>query len=335
MKRVPWWFVLEHLPWLLALLLLAVTVLTVPAFQRLDYWPSLSEQYFAPAVLALALTPIVLTGGIDLSIGSATVFVSVVIGVLLRDAGWPIALALLAGLLAGFLAGLLNGLLVVVGVAPLVVTLATRELFRGLAFSLCGEDAPTRLPAELGAFWDAAILGLPVPLLVIGVLALLTYVFVHFTWVGRALYALGDNETAARFAGVPVRRIKLAIYAASGTLAGLCGLAVVLRFGAAKADAEKSLELTAIAAVVLGGLRITGGAGHVAGTLLGILTVAALLAALNEVPPNGRDMVLGVLLLAVAVSNEAAARWTARLVLSGGSQTPAWSAPEADAPRSE
>jgi ribose/xylose/arabinose/galactoside ABC-type transport system permease subunit len=299
---------LEHLPWLLAVLLLVVTVLYVPAFRRLDYWLSLSEQYFAPAVLALALTPIVLTGGIDLSIGSVTVFVSVVIGVLLRDAGWSIPVAMLAGLLAGWLAGLLNGLLVMVGVVPLVVTLATRELFRGLAFSLCGDDPPTRLPPELGDLWDAPVLGLPLPLLVIGVLLVLTYVFVHYTWVGRALYAIGDNEVAARFAGLPVRRIKLAIYAASGALAGLCGMAVVLRFGAAKADAEKSLELTAVAAVVLGGIRITGGAGHVAGTLLGILTVAVLLAGLNEVPPNGRDMVLGVLLVTVAVCNEAAAR---------------------------
>lgn len=304
--------VLGHLPWLLALLILAVTVRYVPAFQRLDYWLSLGEQYFAPAVLALALTPIVLTGGIDLSIGSVTVFSSVVIGVLLRDAGWSISAAMLAGLLTGLLAGLLNGVLVIVGVIPLVVTLATRELFRGLAFSLAGNAPPTRLPDKLGEFWDAPVLGMPLPLLVIGVLLAVVYVFVHHTWIGRALYAIGDNETAARFAGLPVRRIKLAIYAASGALAGLCGAALVLRFGAAKADAEKSLELTAIACVVLGGIRITGGAGHVLGTLLGTITVAALLAGLNEVPPNGRDMVLGVLLIGVAVTNEAAARLAAR-----------------------
>jgi ribose/xylose/arabinose/galactoside ABC-type transport system permease subunit len=302
----------EHLPWLVAGLLLLVTVLYVPAFQRLAYWLSLSEQYFAPAVLALALTPIVLTGGIDLSIGSVTVFVSVVIGVIMRDAGWSISTALTAGLLVGLLAGLLNGALVTFGVLPLVVTLATRELFRGLAFTV-SRDAPVAdLPTELIDFWDAPVFGLPLPLVVVGVLFFVTYAFVHHTWVGRALYAIGDNETATRYAGLPVRRIKLVIYAASGALAGLCGLAVVLRFGAARADAEQSLELTAISCVVLGGIRITGGAGHVAGTMLGILTVAALLAGLNAVPPSGRDMVLGVLLICVAVVNEAAARWTAR-----------------------
>jgi ribose/xylose/arabinose/galactoside ABC-type transport system permease subunit len=306
---------LEHLPWLLALVILAALVLYVPGFQHLDLWLNLSEQDFAPAVLALALTPIVLTGGIDLSIGSITVFVSVVIGVLLRDAQWSIPAAMGAGLLAGLLAGLFHGGLVTAGVVPLVATLATRELFRGLAFSLSGDAPPTRLPAELVEFWDTPVLGMPLPLVVIGVLFVVTYVFVHHTWVGRALYALGDNEVAARFAGLPVRRIKLAIYAASGALAGLCGMAVVLRYGSAKADAEKSLELTAIACVVLGGIRITGGAGHVAGTLLGIITVSALLAGLHRVPANVREMVLGVLLIGVAVSNEAAARWSARRAL--------------------
>jgi ribose/xylose/arabinose/galactoside ABC-type transport system permease subunit len=306
---------LEHFPWLVAAFILAVMVVHEPAFQRLDYWLNLSEQYFAAAVLALALTPIVLTGGIDLSVGSVTVFVSVVVGVLLRDAHWSIPSAMMAGLVAGLLAGLLNGALVTIGVMPLVITLATRELFRGLAFTLSGDAPVTNLPAELAELWDTPIVGVPLPLLAIGLLLLVSYAFIHHTWIGRALYAMGDNETAARFAGLPVRRIKLAIYAVSGALAGVCGIAVVMRFGAAKADAEKSLELTAIAAVVLGGIRVTGGSGHVGGTLLGIITVAVLLAGLHRVPANGRDMVLGVLLIAVAVSNEAARRWAARRAL--------------------
>jgi ribose/xylose/arabinose/galactoside ABC-type transport system permease subunit len=305
-------FALEHLPWLLAMLILGIMVSLEPAFQRPVYWLNLIQQYFAPAVLALALTPIVLTGGIDLSIGSVTVFVSVVIGVLLQDSQWSIAASITAGLLAGLLVGLLNGGLVALGVAPLVATLATRELFRGLAFTLSGDTPPTRLPDVLGEWWRSRLVGLPLPLLLIAALAVASYLFVHHTWMGRMLFALGDNEVAARFAGVPARRLKLGIYAASGLLAGLCGMALVLRFRAAKADAERTLELTAITCVVLGGIRITGGAGHVAGTLLGVVTVMALLAGLNKMPANGRDMVLGVLLVIVAVSNEAARRWAAR-----------------------
>jgi ribose/xylose/arabinose/galactoside ABC-type transport system permease subunit len=304
--------VLEHLPWLVAAAILGVTVWLVPAFGKPAYWATLSEQYVTVAVLALALTPVILTGGIDLSVGSVTVFTSVVIGVLIRDAHWPAAWALAAGVAAGLLAGVLNGALVAVGVVPLVATLATREMFRGLAFSVGGEAGVDRLPGELQDFWEAPVLGLPLSAVVIGVLFVLTYVIVHHTWVGRMVYAVGDNEVAARFAGVPVRRLKLGLYAAAGLLAGVCGSAVVLRSGAAKADAEKALELTAITCVVLGGVRITGGSGHVAGALLGTVTVVTLAAALNDVPPNRRDMVLGGLLIAVAVCNEVAGRWAAR-----------------------
>jgi rhamnose transport system permease protein len=306
---------LEHIPWLLATLILTVTLAVVPALQRPAFWLDQVEQMFAPALLALVLTPIVLTGGIDLSVGSVAVFTSVVIGALLRDAGWPIPAALAAGLLVGLLAGLVNGTLVILGVLPLVGTLATRELFRGLAFTLGGDTPVTGLPSSLMDLWDATWLGLPWTLWAIGILFGLTFFFVHYTWMGRMLYAMGDNETAARFAGHPVLRLKLGLYAAAGLIAGLCGMGLLLRSGSAKAGAEKTLELMAITCVVLGGIRISGGVGHVAGTMLGIITVTTLLAGLNEVPPTLRDLCLGVLLILVAVSNEAARRTAARLAL--------------------
>ncbi len=304
---------LRRTPWLTAGLILLLTVTLVPAFQRPAYWLALSQQFFAPAALALALTPIIITGGIDLSVGSVAVFASVVVGWLWRDVGLPVGLALAAGPLVGLLAGLGNGLLVRLGVPSLVATLATRELFRGLALTLSGDDPVSRFPPELGEFWAATVLGLPVPLLGVLALAVITYVAVHHTWVGRVLFALGDNERAARFAGLPVQRVKVGLYAWSGLVAGLCGASLVLRYGAAKADAEKYLELLAIACVVLGGVRITGGAGHVGGTLLGVVTVAALLAGLSQsVASAWRDTVTGAVLVAVAVGNEAAARWSAR-----------------------
>jgi ribose/xylose/arabinose/galactoside ABC-type transport system permease subunit len=311
----PLLFVLRHVPWLIAAAILAGAALLMPALRSREYWLSLGELYFAPAALALVLTPIVLTGGIDLSVGSVAVFVSVVIGCLLRDLHWSIPAALAAGVAAGFLAGLLNGGLVTLGVVPLVATLATRELFRGLAYTVGGETSVTGLPKALEDVWTTSIFGLPLPLVVVGVLFAATYAVTHHTWFGRMVFAVGDNETAARFAGVPVRRLKLGLYAASGLVVGLCGVALVLRFGTARAGAEKALELTAIACVVLGGIRITGGAGNVAGTLLGIATVAALLTTLSQVPPNYRDMVLGALVIAVAVINEAARRWADRLSL--------------------
>lgn len=303
--------VVRHLPWLIAAALLVVLVTTVPAFQRGRYWLSLPPQYFAPAALAIALTPIVLTGGIDLSVGSLTVLVSVVIGVLWRDAGWPIELAMAGGVVIGLLCGLFNGLLVTAGVLPLVATLATRELFRGVAWTLSGDDPVTAFPPALGATWRTPLAGLPLALWGLIVLWLVSYAVVHHTWPGRLLYAVGDNERAARFAGAPVRGLQLALYAWSGFVAGLCGLGLVMKFGAAKADAEQSLELLAIACVVMGGIRVTGGSGHLAGTLLGIVTVCALLAGLNRVGASWRDTVTGAVLVAVALASEAGARWVA------------------------
>lgn len=304
---------LRHLPWLIAALLLLVLVATVPAFQNPRYWLSLAPQYFAFAALALALTPIVLTGGIDLSVGSVTVLSSIVIGFLYRDLGWPIGVAAAGGVLAGTLCGLGNGLLVGVGVLPLVATLATRELYRGLAWTISGEDPVTRFPPEFLAIWSQPVVGFPLSLWALSLLWLVTFVVVHHTWMGRSLYAVGDNERAARFAAVPVRGLQVGLYAWSGLVAGLCGVGLVMKFGAAKADAERSLELLAIACVVMGGIRVTGGAGNVVGLLLGIVTVATLQAGVSRVDSTWRDTVTGAALIVVALAGEAGERWRARL----------------------
>jgi rhamnose transport system permease protein len=307
--------VLRRTPWLLAGLILLTMVLLVPAFRRPGYWLTLGEQYFATAALALALTPVMLTGGIDLSVGSVAVFGSVVVGALWRDLGWPLEWAMAGGVLAGGLVGLGNGTLVNVGVMPLVATLATRELFRGLAMSLSGDTPVNRFLPAAGAFWQQSLLGVPLPLAVLAALFLITYLVVHHTWVGRMVFAIGDNEQAARFAGVPVQRLKLGLYGWCGLVAGLCGASLVMQYGTAKADAQPYLDLLAIACVVMGGIRITGGAGHVVGTLLGIVTVLALQAGLQsgmyQLPSGWRDILTGAVLVVVAIINEATARWTA------------------------
>lgn len=314
MKRL-WHVVIPHTSWLLALAVLLACVLLVPAFRRPGYWALLTRDYFAAAALALALTPIILTGGIDLSVGSVAVFASVVVGFLWRDLGWPIGAAVAGGAVAGLVAGVGNGVLVAVGVLPLVATLATRELFRGLALTLAGTTPVSVFPPLLGSLWYANPWGIPSPVLVLAPLFLLTYLLVHHTWIGRMTFAVGDNERAARFAGVPVGRLKLGLYAFSGLVAGLCGTALIMQYDTAKPEAEAALELLAITCVVLGGVRVTGGAGHVAGTLLGVVTVAALQAGLTRVASAWRETVTGILLVVVAIVNEAAARWSARYSL--------------------
>jgi ribose/xylose/arabinose/galactoside ABC-type transport system permease subunit len=181
--------------------------------------------------------------------------------------------------------------------------------------ALSGDNPVTRFPLELGDLWNAKLFGIPVTLFVLVGLFVVSYLVVHHTWMGRMLFAIGDNERAARFAGVPVQRLKLAIYAWSGLVAGLCGAAIVSKYGSAKANAESSLEMVAIACVVLGGIRITGGAGHVGGTVVGFITVSTLIAGLGSIDATWRDMVMGAILVTVAIANEAAARWASRLHL--------------------
>jgi AI-2 transport system permease protein len=307
---------LRGLPAVVSLVLLVSLLcflLRQPGAWRSFYWFSQADLYFAPALLALALTPVVLTGGIDLSVGSVTVFSSVVVGLLLSRFGWPLTPALLAGLGVGLLAGALNGLLVSAGVLPLVATLATRELFRGLALSLCGETALS-IPAEVvGDLWSWHPLGLPLSLWAVLLTLLVVWFLVHHTWPGRMLFALGDNAVAAKYAGVPSRRLQIGLYAFVGLIAGLCGLGLVLQYPSVRADAEKTLEMTAIACVVLGGVRIRGGAGHVLGTALGIATITLLLVALTSAPPMARDLLLGALLLTVALLGEGSRRLAERL----------------------
>ena len=301
-------FLIRHAVWLVAIAILVWAIVSVPELGQPSYWALLCQSRFAIAALALALMPIMLTGGIDLSVGSTTVLSSVVIGYCWHELSWPIEAALAMGLLVGLFAGLVNGGLVTIGVMPLVATLATRELFRGMALTLSGDTPVTLFPKVLRSVWRTPLLGLPLSVYLLGFLVLATFMVVHHTRFGRMLFAIGDNETAARFAALPVRRVKLAVYAWAGLIAGLCGAAVVMHFDSAKADYGQSLELTAIACLILGGQRITGGSGHVVAALMGIVSVIALQAYLQQTAATWRDTIMGALLLVVALGNEAARR---------------------------
>ncbi len=311
--RPPKWllWLMGHTSWFLSGLLIVLLIILVPAFDHLDYWFVLSRQYFAVAALALALTPVILTGGIDLSVGSMTVLSAIVIGVAHFVLQLPLPVAFAAGIVTGLIAGTVNGVLVWIGIPPLVATLATRELYRGLAFTLSAGTI-FRFTAYSFDFWREPLFGLPLAVYGIALLGPFYYLLVHHTWIGRMLFSIGDNEVASRFAAVPVKSIKLGCYALVGLTAGLCGTVSVWHYTAARPDSEALLELTAIACVVLGGIRITGGSGHVAGTLLGILTMIMLLAGLKGVLAEWRDGITGILLLLFALSNEATARWIER-----------------------
>jgi rhamnose transport system permease protein len=259
-------------------------------------------------LLALALTPVIVSGGIDLSVGSLMGLSAVLFGMLWREAHLPIPLAMLVTLAASAAAGGLNALLITrLRLPPLIVTLGTFSLFRGLAEGLTrGVEHYSGFPDGFRFLGQGYFLGgVPAQLPLLVVAAVGFWVLLQRTTLGRALYAIGWSPEGARHAGIPVERRLVLVYVLAGLVAGVAAIVYVAHLDEAKADAGTGYELTAITAVVLGGTSIFGGRGTVAGTVLGLFAIVVLqngllLAAL---PAELAGILTGVLLLA-AISIE-------------------------------
>lgn len=253
-------------------------------------------------LLALVMTPIILAGGIDLSVGSLLGLCAVCFGKLWRDAGLSPLQAGLCTLCLGALAGGLNGGLITwLRLPPLIVTLGTYSLFRGTAEALTrGVDTFTNFPASFLALGQGRWLGWPVQAPIFLTAAAALWLLVHRTTWGRSFRAIGFAPEGSRYAGLPVDRRLLALYVLSGMVAAVAALIYTARLGQAKADAGNGYELLAITAVVLGGTSIFGGAGSIHGTLLGVAAIAVLNNGLVHIrqPREVAGMLTGVLLLA-------------------------------------
>ena len=229
-------------------------------------------------LLALAMTPVILTGGIDLSVGSMMGLCAVCFGIFVNEAEMS---PLVAGVLSvgiGALGGGLNALLIArFNLPPLIVTLGTFSLFRGLAEALTeGAKSYSGFPDSFLALGNSDIAGIPAQMWIFLLVALGIWLLVHRTTLGRSFRAIGYSPEGARYAGIPVRRNLGLAYVLAGAIAGLAAVIFVARLGEARANAGMGYELLAITAVVLGGTSIFGGSGTVAGTLLGFLAVAVL-----------------------------------------------------------
>ena len=229
-------------------------------------------------LLALAMTPIILTGGIDLSVGSLLGLCAILFGKLWRDAGLPIPVAAACTLGIGALAGGLNASLITwLRLPPLIVTLGTYSLFRGLAEAITrGVDTFTNFPAAFLSLGQERALGVPTQVWLFVVAAVGIWLLVHRTTFGRSFRAIGFAPGGARYAGLPVERRIALVYMLAGIVAALAAIIYTARLGQAKADAGTGYELFAITAVVLGGTSIFGGVGSVHGTLLGVAAIAVL-----------------------------------------------------------
>jgi rhamnose transport system permease protein len=230
-------------------------------------------------LLALALTPVIVTGGIDLSVGSMMGLCAVVFGALWSDAHFPIVLAIAITLLVSFVGGALNALLISrLNVSPLIVTLGTFSLFRGIAEGITGgarnySGFPARF-LYLGQGYLGGVVPTQTILLVLAIAGF--YLLLQRTVIGRGLYAIGHSAGGARYAAVPVTSRLLLVYLLAGFAAGLAAIVYVAHLGQAKSDAGTGYELIAITAVVLGGTSIFGGSGTIVGTLMGLAAIVIL-----------------------------------------------------------
>jgi rhamnose transport system substrate-binding protein/rhamnose transport system permease protein len=254
-------------------------------------------------LLALALTPVIITGGIDLSVGSMMGLAAVVLGGLWRDAHLPLALAISITLAVGLLGGLVNALMIArLGFPPLIVTLGTLSLFRGVAEGLTrGIENYSGFPRSFLFLGQGYVGGLvPTQLFILVAAIAASGWLLHRTGFGRSLYAIGYASEGARYAGIPVARRLSIVYAASGLTASLAAVIYVAHLGQAKSDAGTGYELMAITAVVLGGASIFGGRGTVLGTVLGLLAIVILQNGLrlSAQPAELAGILTGALLLA-------------------------------------
>ena len=252
-------------------------------------------------LLAIALTPIIITGGIDLSCGALLGLSAVVFGALWRDAGWTPWAAAIGAIAIGASGGALNGWLIARwSLPPLMVTLGSLSLFRGLAEGLTGGiENYTGLPPRFLALGQGFLSAVPAQAPWLLAAALAYWVVVHRTIRGRAYFAIGHNQAASRHAGLAVGRRLFELYVASGALAGLAAIIYVAHLGQAKADAGTGYELTAVTAVVLGGTAISGGSGTIVGTVIGLTAMVVLQNGLRlaALPAELAGVLTGVLLV--------------------------------------
>ena len=262
---------------LIGLLIIVVTFSFLsPVFFTLPNLLNILQQSSINALIALGMTLVIISGGIDLSVGPSAAL-SAVLGATLMVSGVPVPLAILATLGVGALCGLFSGTLIAyAGLQPFIVTLGGLSLFRAIALIYTGGNPIFGIPPSFRSLVNSTLFGVPMPIVVVAVIALLLWTVMNKTPLGEYILAIGGNEEAARVAGVPVKRTKVTVYIFSGLLASLASLILIGRLGAAEPTIGNLWELDAIAAAAIGGASLRGGKGSIFGTLIGVIILGAL-----------------------------------------------------------
>ncbi|GAB2682023.1 hypothetical protein GCM10027271_49220 [Saccharopolyspora gloriosae] len=254
-----------------------VLSIVAPSFLTADNLFNLGSQTSVNAVMAVGVTLVIITGGIDLSVGSVAALSGVLGVMLMADFGFNPLLGILGGIVVGAAAGLVNGLLVsTVGLPPFIATLGMLSVARGLVLIATGAVAVFGAPESFRLLGQGVLGPVPVPVLLILIVAVAGHIVLTRTRLGRYAYVMGSNSEAARLSGVPVRKHTTWVYVVSGMLAGLGGMIAASRINSGQPNFGEGLELDVIAAVVIGGASLFGGRGTVWGSLIGAFLVAVI-----------------------------------------------------------
>lgn len=277
LRALPFKFNLRDAGTLIGLLIIIITFSFLsPVFFTIPNLLNILQQSSINALIALGMTLVIISGGIDLSVGPAAAL-SAVLGATMMVAGVPVPLAILATLGIGAICGVFSGSLVAyAGLQPFIVTLGGLSLFRAVALIYTGGNPVFGIPTEFRSLINSEIFGIPTPIVIVAVIALVLWTVMNKTPLGEYILAVGGNEEAARVAGVPVKRTKVTVFVISGTLASLASLILIGRLGAAEPTIGNLWELDAIAAAAIGGASLMGGKGSVVGTIIGAIILGAL-----------------------------------------------------------
>lgn len=286
--------------------LMIVMSILAPSFLTVDNLLSVTQQMSEFGIMALGATVVIITAGIDLSVGSIAGLTTIVIAM---TYGWSgsLVLAVILGILTGVLCGAFNGVLIAkIGVSPILVTLGTMTFFNGIALVLSKGNAISNFPEEFYFMGQGYLFGnIPVQTVVFILLAIITSLLLSKTPWGRRVYAVGNNPIAAIFSGVQVDKVLLYVYVFAGIMAAFSGWIISSRVSTARADLGAVYLMQSISATVLGGTNIAGGSGTIFGTVVGVCVFAVLANGLNllGVSPFAQNLFMGLALIVVLLIN--------------------------------
>lgn len=284
---------------LIGLVLLCVVITFVsPAFMTLSNITNVFTQVSTNAIIAVGMTFVILTGGIDLSVGS-TVAISGAFAASIIKSTNNVFLAVLAASIVGIVIGLINGLLISKGkLQAFIATLATMTIFRGATLVFTNGTPISKLPENFVNIGNGKLGFIPIPVIITVIVLVIAIYVLTQTRFGRYLYALGGNEDSARLSGINTTKIKTLVYVISGFASSIAGVIIASRIGSASPNAGTGFELDAIAAVVIGGTSLAGGEGRITGTLIGALIIGVLNNGLNlmNVSPFYQSIVKGLVI---------------------------------------